>query len=300
MIESIQAALLALVAAINTAKVDIRIETQALKSPTVITALESARKRGVAVQIVLGAKADFSLDARGQPTGGNRPYDTGPQGSELRALDAMKASVFIPPQFSELDRPVFEPGVEMNAAFAVIDSKWGLLCSSPFNTNTRSDICWRSSEQAFVTALVDLHKADQSITTIDPVIAKSLATKDLVVTPTNSHDFNFLLHQKWRHVVVSYLSDGEGMQALLAAPPATLWTSPAGVYSRLALVKLQRAGWTIKELPNAFSGIALISPRAVYVGSQKLDDLHLGKSRALGVLLSAKHSAQVEQLLQIK
>lgn len=302
MIETLQTVILALVAAINSAQVEVRIETQALRSPSVITALENARKRDVAVRVVLGAKADFTLDSTGMPTGGNRPYDTGPQGAELRSLDAMQASVYIPPRFSEIDRPIFEPGVEMNAAFAVVDSKWAVLCTAPFNTSIGSDVCWRSNEQKFVTNLLALHRSDSepSVDRTDEVLATTLASRDLVLTPDNSKDLIYLLSQRWTNVVVSRLGDGKALDALLQAPPGRLWLSPDGLYSRTALQKMKSAGWSVSKLQKPFAGVVLTSPRAIYMGAQKLDDLHISKSRSLGILLSSKYAAQVEQLLQIK
>jgi hypothetical protein len=214
----------------------------------------------------------------------------------------MQASVYIPPRFSEIDRPVFEPGVEMNAAFAVVDSKWAVLCTAPFNTSIGSDICWRSNEEKFVSNLSALHRSDsdQKVDRTDEVLATTLASRDLVLTPDNSKDFLYLLSQRWTNVVVSRLGDGKALDALLLAPPGRLWLSPDGLYSRTALEKVKAAGWSVQRLQKPFSGVVLMSPRVIYLGAQKVDDLHITKSRSLGILLSSKFAAQVEQHLQIK
>lgn len=303
MIDSLQSVLLALVATINSSQGTIRLETQSLSAQPVIMSLEGARKRGVPVSVVLGAKADYTLDATGQPTGGNRPYDSGPQGTEIRALDAMKASVFIPPKFSELDRPVFEPGVEMNANFALVDSRWATLCTAPFGAAMQG-ICWASSDQAYVNALSSLNMADQSddlSPQIETEVAQKLATKDLILTPGNAADFYMLLRQSWRNVVLSTLNEGKALESLLSAgAPGTLWISPNGAYARTALEKMRRAGWTVSTLQKPFTGIALTGSKMAFIGSQKVDPAQIEKSRALGIVLPPKHATQIEQILQIR
>ncbi|MDT8992850.1 hypothetical protein RQP54_18395 [Curvibacter sp. APW13] len=303
MIESLHAVLIALASAVQGAQGMVRIETQAIAAPSVIMALEGARKRGVPVSVVLGAKAEYTLDAKGQPTGGNRPYDSGPQGMELRALDAMKAAVFIPPRFSELDRPVFEPGIELNASFAIVDSRRASLCTGAFSIGN-AGVCWTTSDPGVVSALIGLHDTDRTdgvSESVEASVSKKLAAQDMILTPANSADFLLLLRQPWKQVVASHLGDGSALEALLASRmPATLWTAPNGTYARTALDRLRRAGWQIRQLPQPFSGTVLVGSKMAYIGSQKVEQAHLEKSRGLGIVLGQQHIARIEQTLQLQ
>jgi hypothetical protein len=303
MIESLDAVLLALTMAVNAASGDIRIQTQSLAAPKVLMALEGARKRGVNVSVVLGAKAEYTLDSSGQPMGGNRPYDSGPQGMELRALDAMRAKVFIPPRFSELDRAVFESGVEMNANFAVIESRWAALCTAPIGIAAQG-ICWATEDKNTIAALISLNTVDESDRSTDSIeadIGKTLATKDLVLTPANTDDFYFMLRQPWRNVIMSHLVDGKALDALISSrTPATFWMAPNGSYARSAIDKLKRSGWTIANLQKPFLGMVLTNSKMAYIGSQSVDAFQIEKSRGLGIVLNPRHVPKIESILQIK
>ncbi len=303
MIESLQTVLLALAASINSGHGQVVIETQSISSPAVIMALETARRRSVSVSVVLGAKAEYTLDDKGRPRGGNRPYDSGPQGWELRALDAMNASVFIPPKWSELDRPVFEPGIEMNAHFALVDKRWAALCTAPFSS-TENGICWSTTDQAMIDALLGLNSVDSTddlSSGIEADISKKLTSRDLIVTPGNAADFYMLLRQPWRNVAVSNLTEGKALDALLhAGTVGTFWMAPNGAYSRTAIEKLKRAGWAINPLSKPFTGIVLTSSKMAFIGSQKIDQTQIEKSRGLGLVLAPQHVQQIEQILQIR
>lgn len=302
MITSVAAVLVALSIEVGTARSDVVVDTQELRGDALFTALSRAKRRGVKIDVALGAKADFVLDERGNPRGGNRPYDTGPQGRELAVLDAMGARVFIPPQFSELDRPVFDPGVEFNPAFAVVDGKWSAVCSGPLVPNKHA-VCWSSTNTKMAQSLLAIHAADtkdsppQTAGSERTELASLAAKADLVLTPENNQDFLLLLRQAWAQVYASHLGHGPALDALRQQSPGHLWLSQKGDYARGAVESLRSAGWSVSYAQTPFVGTVLLSPKAAFIGSQKLDALHLEKSRGLGVVLAPEHAKAIADTL---
>lgn len=300
MLITLQAALLALVVSVNSAHQEVRIGTQAMKSKALLSAIETSRKHEVEVKVVIGAKADFSLDDSGQPTGGNRPYDNGPQGWELSKLAQAGAQIFIPPKFSELYLPEFQPGVMANMAIATIDHKIVYICSGSFSEGTNG-LCWVDENKELVAAVEAVHESDFN-DLLKPEIRlnmiKQASNKALLVTPDNKADFYMLLQRPWTTIYTSLLSDGPVIDSLLnRGRRAEIFLTPRAAHSRKAIQRLQNAGWTVSYTIYPFQGTVMQSDEAVFIGTQRLDQLQITKSRDIGIVLPVSAIQQSQTLI---
>lgn len=282
------------------ATTEIRISAEALPSPPLVKMLTDARKRGLAVQVVLGAKPEYVLDAQGQPTGPSRPYEKGPQGVELLALTQADVDVFIPPAFTEIAGEVFQPGVRAHAAFGVVDGKAGLICSThPRRTgDKRTGLCVRSDQVEVVKSLQAIHEIDFNFE-LKPAAAAALGTSikvPVLVTPTQGPAFLKLLAQADLAVATSEISDGAALQALLSNPgkPLVVLSALAGP-SRAALARLKQAGFGIQWSSESFDGTWIAASGWGFIGSQRASDFQINRSRDVGIVVGADDAKALMQ-----
>lgn len=282
------------------ATTEIRISAEALPSSPLVKMLTDARKRGLAVQIVLGAKPEYVLDSKGQPTGPNRPYEKGPQGVELLALTQADVDVFIPPAFTEIAGDVFQPGVRAHAAFGVVDGKTGLVCSSHprRNGDKRTGLCVRSDAPEIVKSLQAIHEIDFNFE-LKPAAAAALGASikvPVLVTPAQGPAFLKLLTQADLAVATSEISEGAALQALITNTnkPLVVLSALAGP-SRAALASLKQAGFRVQWSSESFDGTWIAASGWGFVGSQRASDFQINKSRDVGIVVGADDAKALMQ-----
>lgn len=282
------------------ATTEIRISAEALPSSAIVKTLTAARKRGLAVKIVLGAKPAYVLDAKGQPSGPNRPYEKGPQGAELMALTEADVDVFIPPPFTEIAGDVFQPGVRAHAALAVIDGKEALVCSThPRQSGEkRTGLCVRSEQPDVVKSLQAIHEVDFNFG-LKPAAAATLAANikvPVLVSPAQSQAFIKLLAQADLAVATSEIDDGVALQALISNTnkPVLVLSALAGP-SRAAVARLKQAGFRIEWSSEAFDGTWIAATGWGFLGSQRASDFQLNKSRDVGIVVGADDAKSLMQ-----
>ncbi len=284
----------------NKATTEIRISAEALPSPPLVKMLTDARRRGLAVHVVMGAKPEYVLDANGQPTGPNRPYEKGPQGVELLALSQADVDVFIPPKFTEIAGDVFQPGVRAHAAFGVVDGKAGLICSThPRRAgDRRTGLCVRSDQAEIVQSLQAIHEIDFNFE-LKPAEVAALGTSikvPVLITPAQGPAFLKLLAQAELAVATSEISDGAALQALLSNPskPLVVLSALAGP-SRAALTRLKQAGFRVQWSAEAFDGTWIAANGWGFIGSQRASDFQINKSRDVGIVVGADDAKALMQ-----
>lgn len=300
MIQTIATALVSLATAIGTSNVEVRIATPSLTSKSVISSLEKACKVGISAKVILGAKAD--LDEKGEPISMNRPFDNGPQGPEIKRLAAMRAQVYIPPRFNELGPLEFQPGVAANMAYAVVGHESAYLCTGPFSQGING-LCWVDESKPLVEALIGVHEADFNYK-IPPnkqaALLQYAVEQDVLVTPERAPDFDAILAMPWQTIHTALLSDGPVVDALLKSNSrAHMWLSPAAPHARTAIQRLRVAGWFIGYTKLPFTGTVMVSSSAVFIGSQRLDNFQIKKSRDVGMMLPSTNATDVRKYLSI-
>lgn len=282
------------------ATTEVRISAEGLPSSQLVNTLQAARKRGLAVKIVLGAKPEYVLDSKGQPTGPSRPYEKGPQGPELTALTHADIEVFVPPKFTEIAGDVFQPGVRAHAATAVIDGKQALVCSSHprMSGQNRTGLCVRTEQSDVVQSLLAIHEMDfnyELTATAVAALAKNIKAP-VLLTPGQSSAFVTLLNQADGAIATSELDDGAALQALLDNPnKPVLWLSSMAGPSRAAVAKLKQAGFRVEWSSEPFDGTWIAATGWGFLGSQRITDFQLSKSRDVGILLGAGDANELKK-----
>ena len=291
MLYSLADGLVALALLIDGSSTEVRIASQSLASPGVLASVTRARKRNVPVYVVLGATAEYTLDANGQPTGPNRPFDKGPQGPELARLDSAGADTTIPPRFNEMGPSSYQPGVYAHMSYAVVDRKKAIVCTSALNARAPQGICAQVTEPARVGALRRLHIADHDTSLPRKEMARTqadLVRADVIATPDASSDLLLLVGQPWRAIYTHSLSDGAVLQSLVKSPHRPMiWISLGSASSRSAIERLRADGFPVQTATVHFGGTVMIGPSMVFLGSQPLDSVQITQSRDVGMLLPA-------------
>lgn len=295
MLLELGAGLMALASLIDGARSEVRLASPALASETVLQAVERASARGVPVKVVLGATPQYSLDARGGLAGPNRPFDKGPQGAELSRLDAAGAQTYIPPRFNEIGPEGLQRGVQAHMAYGVVDGERAIVCMAALARAQLKGLCVLP-DTVQARAIAQLHAIDHG--PAKPTLAahpglQTLAAADVVATPDMQKVFVGLLDRPWAHMFVGLLNDGEVIDALARSPHRpVVWLAAQAAHSRAAVAKLRANGFTVEHSPVAFDGTLLVSKSMAFLGSQRLDDQHLRRSRDLGVLVGGPLAVQ--------
>lgn len=288
MLHELGAGLLALAAMIDGAGIEVRIASQALASEPILAAVERARHRAVPVKVVLGATAQFMVDEQGRLTGPNRPYDKGPQGAELKRLDAAGADTYIPPRFNEIGPQGLQRRVQAHMAYGVVDRGRAIVCMAALTSSQLKGLCVLP-DTVQAQAIAGLHQVDHDyVMTLAEAQRRieALPAADVLATPDMMKTFVALLDRPWAHMFVGLLTDGEAVDALArSAHRPVVWLAANAPHSSQAIAKLRDRGFSVHHSPMAFDGTLLISQAMVFLGSQRLDDWQLRRSRDLGVLL---------------
>jgi hypothetical protein len=267
------------------ARTEVRIQAETLP-PALHEALRAASKRGVSIRYLLGPKAAYTLDARGQPMVPRRPFDNGPQAADLALADTT-GQVFINPRFSELgpdDR--FQPGVRSHA-FYMVAGESAIVCSgAPRPPSRPVCVAGGAALAASLTALFD----SEFIETLKPQQRSALlrdAARSAVATPEDPAPMLALIAAPGAIVMTSALDRGAAFDHLLRTKPKTLIVPPA--LARVPAVDAARqAGVTVIPSKRSFEGTAIWTPAGGFLGSQRLTDAALRNDRDVGVTLSGR------------
>jgi hypothetical protein len=267
------------------ARTELRVQAETLP-PTLHDALRAAHKRGVSIQYLLGPKAAYTLDARGQPMVARRPFDNGPQGADLALADTT-GQAFINPRFSELgpgDR--FQPGVRSHAFYVVAGDRAALCSTAPRPAPIA--LCF-SGGAGLAAALTALFTSEFN-ETLEPHQRAALlrdAARAVVATPEDAAPLLALLAAPGAIVMTSGLDQGAAFAQLVRSKPKTLIVPPE-LARAPAVEAARRAGVSVVARTQPFKGTAIWAPAGAFLGSQRLTDAALGRDRDAGVMFSGR------------
>lgn len=294
MLLELSAGMVALAALMDAAKVDVRLASQALSSEPVLQAAERVRARGLPVKVVLGAKPQYVLNGRGEPVGPNRPFDKGPQGPELRRLDQAGVQTYIPPRFNEMGPLGLQRGVQAHMAYGVVDSQRAIVCMAALARSQLKGMCVLP-DTVQTKVIAQLHEIDHHPAAPDAVAQRRVQAFEgsgVVATPEMMQVFVGLLDRPWAHMFVGLLNDGEVIEALgRSSHRPAIWLAAGAAHSSQAITKLRAHGFSVQQSEVAFDGTLLVSKSMAFLGSQRIDDQQLRRSRDVGVLVVGPQAA---------
>jgi phosphatidylserine/phosphatidylglycerophosphate/cardiolipin synthase-like enzyme len=102
------------------------VQSAAVSAAPVLDSLVRAKKRGVDVKVLLGAKPALNI-VSGKVLMGNRPYEL-TAGKELAAFSAADIPVLINPRFNESAGDQIQEGVKCHASYLSLDGATALVC----------------------------------------------------------------------------------------------------------------------------------------------------------------------------
>lgn len=264
------------------AKGELRVQAETLPQ-RLRPSLKAANASGVRIRYLVGPKAAYTRDARGQPLLAARPFASGPQAEDLEFAGAT-GDLLINPRFSEIGRDgVFQNGFRSHA-FYLTSNERAVICTAAPEVKTQT-ICVTGAAP-LAQALVALHSsefADQAPAALRDELVNR-AKQHVVVGPEDNQPLLSLLAVPGARVLTSELDQGRAFSALATGSNKTLYVHRELL--RLPAVEAaRRAGIKVVARSSRFDGTIVWTPGRAFMGSQRLTDAALLHDRDVGLIL---------------
>lgn len=238
----------------------------------------------IGAKFVMSPKRSYTLGDNGWPIGRSAFSP-----STIQSIEniTVHGDLIVTPRFTEfgLDEPQVGVGIH---AFYITTGKVATLCTAtPSESERVKPVCLATGEIS-AASLVALHAMDFNFNA-PPATQQArveLAQRSLVFSPEHNEPLFSLLRQP--NLLVSVSSDIDPPTLSMLLPNASslvLVVSPKMSVSTTNLEKLRAAGAKILKRMNDHGGTIVIGSSQAYIGSHRLQSLHLTKSRAVGIMV---------------
>ena len=251
-------------------------------------ALQQALKKFGAAKI----DAKFLMSPKQQYTLGNNGLPIGRAAfskSTLQAIGQVTANgdLMVTPRFTEFGGDQPRIGVNMHAFYLTTGRLAALCTATPNASEGVKPVCLDVTPQA-AASLMNLHALDFDFNAT-PAVQQSrilAASKAVVFAPENSTPLLELLKQP--RLVLSISSELDDAIATILvrhASTLTLVLGPKVAATTAPIMRLRQFGTKIVKRTADHGGTIVVGQQQSYLGSARLQSLHLKNSRDVGVML---------------
>jgi hypothetical protein len=241
----------------------------------------------VKIRFTFSPPAAYALDAQGQPFG-----RTGYAESTRNDLEKMSdyGDIIVTPRFTEMYATPPRLGVQSHA-FYVATPKVAMLCTAtPSQINRITPICLLSYDDLVIKGLVSLHSLDFEFNMPKAKAAQlnSQTKLSLVYSPEYVNPLTSLAKLSGLVISTQDITDPSVLESLMKNAKTHTLVLPSGQQVPPSFAKLQAAGATLLRRSFNHGGTIIVGADLAYIGSHRLQTLHLSYSRDVGVILSTK------------
>jgi hypothetical protein len=250
-------------------------------------AISKLAKKIPGLRFTLGPSALYTLDGQGHPIGRTAF-------SEQTQLSLQKISDFgdiiVTPRFCEFNEAEPKIGIQSHA-FYIATPQLAMVCTAtPSLSQLVRPVCLLATDKVLNGSLSALHELDFEFNMPKTKSNRLLevSKQALVFSPESNAALLDLLKAPQLTVSTQDISDPKVVKLLTANAKTLTVIYPKNTLPSSRLKALQEAGATLRTRETNHGGTIIVGGDYSYIGSHRLQTLHLNNSRDVGVMLTTK------------